>query len=98
MSSNNATKIVQEHVKKYSGEGKSVDVISAVQLTEEQLHRVKNVLAEKLGEVVEVTNLLDESLIGGLVFKFNGHVSDMSLKNQLKNLKLQIMGKANSND
>ncbi|GHV29462.1 ATP synthase subunit delta [Clostridia bacterium] len=67
-----------------------VQVFSVVKLTDEQLQNIKESLEKKIKKSVELENLLDESLIGGLVFKYGGKTFDASLKSRLNKLKLQV--------
>jgi F-type H+-transporting ATPase subunit delta len=67
-----------------------VQVFSVVKLTEEQLRNVKGVLERKTKKRVEIENLLEGTLIGGLVFKYGGKTFDASLRGQLGRLKMQV--------
>jgi F-type H+-transporting ATPase subunit delta len=91
---NGVARVVENQIQKYSGGFEDVEVISAVSLTEQQLRDVKSVLEKKLGKVITVKSTLDESLVGGLVFKYDGHVIDASFRCRLKNLKMQMVTNA----
>ncbi|MDR2817479.1 MAG: ATP synthase F1 subunit delta [Oscillospiraceae bacterium] len=67
-----------------------VQVFSVVKLTEEQLQSVKGLLEKKIKKTVEIENLLDGTLVGGLVFKYGGKTFDASLVGNLRKLKLQV--------
>ncbi|GHU85741.1 ATP synthase subunit delta [Clostridia bacterium] len=67
-----------------------VQVFSVVKLTEEQLQNIKESLEKKIKKTVELENLLDESLVGGLIFKYGGKTFDASLRGRLNKLKLQM--------
>ena len=63
-----------------------VDVVSAYALTTDQQISVSDVMAKRLGKKVEVSNEVDESLIGGLVIRAGDTVIDASVKGRLKAL------------
>ncbi len=55
-------------------------------LTDEKLKKLEARLSEKTGKTVEVENLIDETLLGGVMIKFNDMVIDGTLKGKLKDL------------
>lgn len=64
----------------------SVELISAVALSAEQLASVKNALEHKIKQVVAVQTKIDPTLIGGLIVKMKDKVIDGSVKNNLNRL------------
>ena len=68
-----------------------VQVISAVELTEEQKNRLKNKLQEKLNCNIEAAWEIDQQIIAGLIINYDGNVIDMSLRNKLKDLNKNIV-------
>lgn len=68
-----------------------VKVESASPLTEIQLENLKEKLKNELElDKVEINNLVDESLIGGLKITYNNKVVDASIKARLNALKSKI--------
>ena len=64
-----------------------VEVISAVDIDEEEKEKLINKLTEKLNKKVLLNYNLDESILGGLVVKVEDKVIDLSLKAKFENLK-----------
>ncbi|MDR1260765.1 MAG: ATP synthase F1 subunit delta [Oscillospiraceae bacterium] len=61
-----------------------VQVFSAVLLEEKQLQKLKEIFEKKMNKPVKVEALVDDSLLGGLIFKYQGKVLDLSFKNRTK--------------
>jgi F-type H+-transporting ATPase subunit delta len=75
--------LVKEHLGRIE-----VEVTTAVELSEEQLGRLK----ERLGRVLEGREIIletnvDENLIGGAVFRFGGRLMDGSIRGRLESLR-----------
>ncbi len=70
---------------------KRVEVISAVELSNEQMQKLTEKLQNKLKKNVIITRSLDRDIIGGLVIKIDDDVIDNSLKNKLENLSKNII-------
>jgi F-type H+-transporting ATPase subunit delta len=66
---------------------KRAEVTSAASLEDEEVARIKAVLAEVVGGQVELDVKVDQSLIGGLVARIGDLVFDGSVKTQLMGLK-----------
>ena len=75
--------LVKEHLGRIE-----VEVTTAVELSEEQLDRLKERLERVLEgrEVILETNV-DEDLIGGAVFRFGGRLMDGSIRGRLESLR-----------
>jgi len=72
-------------------EGKvEAEVISAFDLTDEQVQAITSMLKSKLGRDVSITTSTDESLIGGVVIKAGDTIIDGSMKSQLESLALTL--------
>ena len=65
-------------------------VYSTTSLTEEEIIKIQNAFNEKLSIKVELTNKVDESLIGCIRVIIEDHIYDSSLKNQLESLKSSL--------
>ena len=63
------------------------EVISSVNLSEKQELEIKKVLKENLGKEVILEVKIDESIIGGLIFKIGSKMIDTSIKSKLFKLK-----------
>ncbi|MGL1931119.1 MAG: F0F1 ATP synthase subunit delta [Desulfotalea sp.] len=68
-------------------------VISAVALTETLQSKIQDTLEKLTGKKVELTAIVDESIIGGVVAKVGDLVLDGSIKTQLAGLKESIKGR-----
>jgi F-type H+-transporting ATPase subunit delta len=66
-------------------------VTSAVPLTAEMQTRIKNVLETKSGKKVTLDSKVDPSLIGGVVTQLGDLVYDGSVKNQLEQMKQELL-------
>ena len=66
-------------------------VTSAIELDGGEERAIKDVLSEKTGKDVILTTKIDEDLIGGAVTRIGGTVFDGSVRNQLDQLKQNIL-------
>jgi F-type H+-transporting ATPase subunit delta len=82
--------VIKRQIMKYSGKIEEVRVFSAVKLTGAQLQKIKGMLEKELEKSVEVENLIDESLIGGVVLKYGNNLLDASFESCLRNLKSRM--------
>ncbi|MGM9969874.1 MAG: ATP synthase F1 subunit delta [Anaeroplasma sp.] len=84
-------KLIYEEYNKLVLEDKNIikiQIISAKKLTEAQLLQFKSTLMLKyLGKKIEIENIVNVELIGGIQVLSNGESLDMSLKNSLDKLK-----------
>ncbi|MDO8682128.1 MAG: ATP synthase F1 subunit delta [Armatimonadota bacterium] len=69
----------------------AAEVRCAVELTQEQIKRLKEKLDAYTGKKVEISLLIDESLIGGLSVKIGDTVLDGSITGYLARLKEQLL-------
>lgn len=60
---------------------------SAVPLTEEQVGRLADALSSKLGRTVTVRNVVDESVVGGVVTQIGDEVIDGTIRTRLNQLR-----------
>jgi F-type H+-transporting ATPase subunit delta len=60
---------------------------SAVALTDEQVSRLEAALSSKLGRTVTVRNIVDESVMGGVVTQIGDEVIDGSVRSRLNQLR-----------
>ena len=74
----------------------SVQVRSAVPLTEEEKERLSEVLARSLRKQVRLETDVDSSLIGGVVLRIGDRLLDGSVKGQLNLLRQRLIGRMTS--
>ena len=67
-----------------------VVVSSAYKLTKKQQATISAAMAKRLGRKVEITNDIDDSLIGGIIIRAGDSVIDVSIKGRLKALTTQM--------
>lgn len=85
--------ILQEvlHQTQYTTGQFDMVVRSVVPVTEQQLVRMKDLVRQKLKlGIRDVTEVLDDTLLGGFVIEINHKVIDASVKHQLQVLKQKI--------
>ena len=63
-----------------------VEAISATALTAEQRARIKEKLEKKLSKTVTVSNTVDESILGGLILRYDSLQLDGSVKTRLEKI------------
>ncbi len=69
----------------------NVEIISAKELTKAQLENVEKALMEKYkGKKLDINNIVNQDLIGGIQILCNGESLDMSLKGFLDNLRVSL--------
>ena len=66
-------------------------VYSTEPLSESQLAKLNSVISEKESRPVELKNIIDPSLIGGVKIVINDHIYDGSIKHHLENMKLTLL-------
>lgn len=81
--------IVEEYVK-FANEARGVEnaiAYSAVPLDEAQLKSISEQFGKKIGKTLQLTNVIDKSIIGGLVIQVGDLIYDGSVKNKLTRFK-----------
>lgn len=68
-----------------------VEVVSAIDLDENQKHRLQEKLNSKFSKNSIITYLKDKNILGGLIIKFNDNVIDLSLKAKFEHLKKHVI-------
>ena len=66
-------------------------ITSATELSQEQTEKIITNLSKNLNKQVEIEKVVDASLIGGVRIEVDGKVIDGSIKNQLSNMKKQLL-------
>lgn len=64
----------------------TAEVTSAVALSDEQMDRLKQTLAEKSGKTVKLNTRVDDSLIGGMIVRLGSQMIDTSVRSKLASL------------
>lgn len=62
-------------------------VYSTSKLSEEKMNEIELVISKKLNQKVELKNIIDPRLIGGIKVVVHDHVFDGSIKHKIENLK-----------
>ncbi|MCL2355656.1 MAG: ATP synthase F1 subunit delta [Defluviitaleaceae bacterium] len=65
-------------------------VVSAVPLTDEQAAKLTTVLSKKLNKQVDITVLVDPSVIAGISIQADGYFFDRTVRTMLKDMKESI--------
>lgn len=68
------------------------EVVSAVDLTPEQLQSMEQKLSQSMGKRVRVTATTDPAILGGLVIKVGDRLTDGSVRSRLRQLKRELSG------
>ena len=68
-----------------------VRVRSSIKLDDSSLDSIKSILSEKLGSEIQIEEVLDESIMGGLVIEIGDTVIDGSVATSLKKMKEKIL-------
>jgi len=82
-------KDVEKEVNKLLNEQLNIDegyLYSTEELSEEQIKKIEEAIAKRLGHEVELNNLVDPRLIGGVKVVIHDHVFDGSIKYKLETL------------
>jgi len=69
----------------------SAHLYTAVPLEEKQRDRIKTRLEKSTGKTVHLTEIIEKSLIGGIIIKIRDSVIDYSLKRQLEILREKMI-------
>jgi F-type H+-transporting ATPase subunit delta len=79
--------LVKEHLGKIE-----VEVTTAVELTDEELARIKERLGRSLeGREVILQTSVDPNILGGAVFRFGGRMIDSSVRGRLASLREEML-------
>lgn len=60
--------------------------ITAVKMTDEELKTLQTTLSKKLDKTVDLSNAIDDSVVGGVVVEVEGKVIDGSIKGRLDDI------------
>lgn len=84
--------LVKNFKKRYNKENNIAEgfIYSASKLEDEDISNIEQILTKKLEKKVELTNSIDESLIGGVSVFVEGKRIDNSIKNRLETLKSSL--------
>lgn len=85
------TKLLNEELKIDEG-----FLYSTVKLSESQIDSIEEAVGKKLGHKVELKNVIDERLIGGVRVVIHDHVFDGSIKFKLETLKNNLKERRNN--
>lgn len=68
-----------------------VEAITTIPLKDDQVEALIQKLSVKYRHKIEIENIIDKSIVGGMKLKINHEVYDYSIKSQLRNLKSHIL-------
>lgn len=68
-----------------------IEVISAVDVDENQKQRLQEKLSQKLNKEAIITYNKDNNILGGLVIKYEDKIIDLSLKTKFENIRKQLI-------
>jgi F-type H+-transporting ATPase subunit delta len=98
LSDNGREEILDEVLLRYEGLVKEhlgrveVEVTTAVELTDDELDRIKERLARSLeGREVILQTSVDPNILGGAVFRFGGRMIDTSVRGRLASLREEML-------
>lgn len=98
LSKNNQTKLAGSIEKKfgeiYNRENGilEAEVVSAHKLESHQVHKVESFLKEKYNaNKVEINNIIDKDIKGGIIIKIGDEIIDGSVERQLKELRSKLI-------
>ena len=66
------------------------EAVTAIEMTEEQIEKVKKELGEKYGKTIVLKTSVDPSIIGGMVLYIGNEMLDASVKAKFEGLKKQL--------
>lgn len=79
--------------KRSQAEGKlEVNVVSAFELDSEQSKRIAEAMGKRTGKKVNISAVVDKSLIGGMIVRAGDSVIDASLRGRLTKLRNELFG------
>ncbi|MGR3317965.1 MAG: ATP synthase F1 subunit delta [Candidatus Anammoxibacter sp.] len=67
------------------------EVQSTIELTEENIGKLKSNLERAIGKEVEITTTINSKILGGLVIRFGDKLIDGSIRSKLAKLKKNLM-------
>lgn len=85
--------IVDQFIHRYNVDRGHVQAtaVTAIALTDEQIERLKNIFIQKTGvKSVDFENIVDQSIIGGVILKSDSFLIDGSIKSKIEKLKKQL--------
>lgn len=85
--------LIRDYSKKFNAEMQIMEgiVYSVNKLDETDMSDIKTALEKKYGKKIELENVIDETLIGGISIDIEGERIDNSIKQRLSSLKAQLM-------
>ena len=73
-------------------------VYSAMPISEKEIDKITKKISEIEGCPIELKNIIDPSLIGGVKVVINDHIYDGTLKHHIENMKLTLLKKEGEYD
>jgi len=69
-----------------------IDVLTAYELESNQVEKISDAMSGKLGKKVNISSVIDKSLIGGMIIKAGDSVIDASIRGRLVALRNYLTG------
>ncbi len=70
---------------------KSVELTTAIEISAENINRIKSILEKELNAGVEISGKVNPKIIGGLILRLDDEQYDASVATQLKNIKQELL-------
>lgn len=88
----NLFKIIEEYEFIFNEYKEIVNVvaITAVPMREKSKEKLKKVLQDKFNKEIQLSNEVDESIIGGVLLRMDNSIIDSTLKSRLKDMEMAI--------
>ena len=67
-----------------------IEAVTAVEMQEASMKRLETVLEDKFEKTIHLSNIVDPSIIGGVLLKLDEKVIDSSIKSQLIEMESMI--------
>lgn len=79
----------------YKERGKKIAyATTAVEMTEEEREAIRKKLSEKYNKEIEVQNILDPEVIGGVYLRLGDKIMDGTIRGKLQDMKSMLLAKA----
>lgn len=80
----------EEYVHSYKGII-TAEIMSAQLLSDDQLLKIRDQIADKMGKTIEIKHSVNKKLIGGFIVRIKDTIIDLSVNGQLKKLKEKMV-------
>ena len=67
-----------------------VTAVTVIPMTDDEKERLINSLQKRRGTKISLTNVVDPSILGGIILKFPDSLTDVSLRGRLEKVKYDL--------